>query len=124
MPTGDGTQIQSLRPTLQVYNQALAISGNVPIDAFINALGMPMQVHHYEEHARNYGSNADAIAYIEIAGELISKPIHVIGIHPNIVTASLMAILSAVNRAWKSINQQTQAQLIQNLAHRETVITR
>jgi 2-isopropylmalate synthase len=126
LQTCDRTQIQSMWVTLQLDEQAIAIcgQGNGPIDAFVNALGLNMQIHHYEEHSRNYGSNADAVAYIEITGDLIPEPLHGIGIHPNIVTASLMAILSAVNRAWKSMNTDIQAQLIKNLTQKETVITR
>jgi 2-isopropylmalate synthase len=126
LQTDDGSQIQSLWATLQLNEQAIAVcgQGNGPIDACVNALGLSMQIHHYEEHSRNDGSNADAVAYIEIAGELVQQPLHGIGIHTNIVTASLIAILGAVNRAWKSMDKEAQAQLIKSLLQREAVFAK
>ncbi|AFY34476.1 2-isopropylmalate synthase [Calothrix sp. PCC 7507] len=125
LQTDDHSQIQRLWVTLQLNEQAIAIcgQGNGPIDAFVNALGLNLQIHHYEEHSRNCGSNADAVAYVEIAGNLVQQPLHGIGIHSNIVTASLIAILNAVNRTWKLIDAEAQAKLVQSLAQREAVFT-
>jgi 2-isopropylmalate synthase len=73
-------------------------SGNGPIDAFVDALNLGIRVHSYEEKAIGHGSDADAIALIEIAADWLGGPIHGVGIHGSIVTASLLAVLSAVNR--------------------------
>ncbi|WPE20917.1 2-isopropylmalate synthase [Shinella zoogloeoides] len=74
--------------------------GTGPIDGFINALsiylGIPMSVADYSEHSLQHGSNAAAIAYVEVehpGGKLFG-----VGINTNIVTASLEAIVSAANR--------------------------
>ncbi|MDF1634719.1 2-isopropylmalate synthase [Mycoplana sp. MJR14] len=74
--------------------------GTGPIDGFIHALsiytGIEMSVVDYSEHSLQRGSNAAAIAYVEIAypgGKLFG-----VGINTNIVTASLEAIVSAANR--------------------------
>lgn len=74
--------------------------GTGPIDGFINALsiylGIPMSVADYSEHSLQQGSNAAAIAYVEVehpGGKLFG-----VGINTNIVTASLEAIVSAANR--------------------------
>jgi 2-isopropylmalate synthase len=73
-------------------------SGNGPIDAFAHALGENLSVIDYHEHAIGAGSNASAVSYIEVRlGQ--ERPIHGVGIDPNILTASLKAVLSGLNRA-------------------------
>ncbi|WP_162652714.1 2-isopropylmalate synthase [Lentilitoribacter sp. Alg239-R112] len=74
--------------------------GTGPIDGFINALskylGVEMTVANYSEHSLQHGSNASAICYMEV--ETAGKKIHGAGIHTNIVSSSLSAIVSAANR--------------------------
>lgn len=72
--------------------------GNGPIDAFVQALGLGIRVHHYEERSLSQGSAADAIAIVEITADWINSTLHGVGIHSSIVVASLLAVLSAVNR--------------------------
>jgi 2-isopropylmalate synthase len=74
--------------------------GTGPIDGFINALstylGIELSVADYSEHSLQHGSNASAIAYVEMEhpnGKLFGA-----GINKNIVAASLEAIVSAANR--------------------------
>jgi 2-isopropylmalate synthase len=75
--------------------------GNGPIDALVNALarglGVEMHVLDYHEHAMSRGEDATAAAYVEadVDGDVVWG----VGIHPSIVTASLRAVLNAVNRA-------------------------
>src|SRR3984885_15295299 len=73
-------------------------TGSGPIDAIVNALALPFDVLSYSEHSRAAGSGAQAVAYVEITthsrGTLFG-----VGVHNNIITASLLAVLSAVNRA-------------------------
>ncbi len=76
--------------------------GNGPISAFVTALqqqvGLQIQVLEYHEHAIGAGAAATAAAYVAIdAGT--GTPTWGIGIHANIVTASLRAVVSAVDRA-------------------------
>ncbi len=75
--------------------------GTGPIDAFVQALsrytGCELQVSDYTEHAVNAGSNAEAVAYVEMRGPG-GATLYGVGRHPNIVAASLQAVLSAVNR--------------------------
>ena len=74
--------------------------GTGPIDGFINALSIyldiPMSVVDYSEHSLQQGSNAAAIAYVEV--EYTGGKLFGVGINTNIVTASLEAIVSAANR--------------------------
>ncbi len=75
--------------------------GTGPIDGFVDALsnhvGVSFSVADYAEHSLQYGSNAAAICYMELDLGNSSKAFGV-GINTNIVSASLEAIVSAVNR--------------------------
>jgi len=75
-------------------------TGNGPISAFCDALGsigVEVRVLDYTEHALSAGSDAQAAAFVEceVGGEVLWG----VGIDTNTVTASLKAVLSAVNRA-------------------------
>ncbi|MFB9376234.1 2-isopropylmalate synthase [Kineococcus gynurae] len=75
--------------------------GNGPIAAFCAALqenvGIDVRVLDYSEHALSAGGDARAAAYVECAvGERV---LWGVGVDANITTASLKAIVSAVNRA-------------------------
>jgi 2-isopropylmalate synthase len=72
--------------------------GSGPIDAMVEAVALPFDVLSYEEHSRGQGSAAKAVSYIEITTRS-RRTLFGAGMHPNIITASLLAILSAVNRA-------------------------
>ena len=79
----------------------LSGSGNGPIDALKAALGSAGLAHfrltQYSEHALGQGSNATAIAYIQIvADDGVTR--YGAGTHPNIAKASARALLSALNR--------------------------
>jgi 2-isopropylmalate synthase len=75
--------------------------GNGPIDAFVDALqkglGVSFSFLDYHEHAIGRGANATAASYVEIQ-DAAGRVVHGVGIDPSIVTASLKAILSAVQR--------------------------
>jgi 2-isopropylmalate synthase len=72
-------------------------SGNGPIDAFVQALGLDIKVMDYHEHAIGAGADARAACYVEL--RLDNGPtLFGVGIDRNIVTASFKAVLSAVNR--------------------------
>jgi 2-isopropylmalate synthase len=74
--------------------------GTGPIAAFVDALariGHEVRVLDYVEHALSAGGDARAAAYLECAvGDRI---LWGVGVDSNIVTASLKAVVSAVNRA-------------------------
>ena len=75
--------------------------GNGPIDALVAALSREfdagVHVLDYHEHAMGRGEDATAAAYVEadVDGEVVWG----VGIHSSIVTASLRAVVNAVNRA-------------------------
>ena len=75
-------------------------AGNGPISAFCDALasvGVDVRVLDYNEHALTAGTDAQAAAYVE--GEIGGSVFWGVGIDTNTVTASMRAVLSAVNRA-------------------------
>ncbi|HEX3395301.1 MAG TPA: 2-isopropylmalate synthase [Steroidobacteraceae bacterium] len=90
------------RLALQVENAGHPESwigqGSGPIDAMVNAIALPFDVLSYEEHSRGQGSGAQAVSYMEITTRS-RRTLFGAGMHPNIITASLLAVLSAVNRA-------------------------
>ena len=94
----------SITAQLVIDGQATTVvgEGNGPIDAFVRALragiGATLDVVDYAEHAMGQGSEATAVAYVET-----SSPGHGVlwgvGTDPNIITASLRAVLNAHERA-------------------------
>ncbi|HET9207976.1 MAG TPA: 2-isopropylmalate synthase [Burkholderiaceae bacterium] len=74
--------------------------GNGPIDAFVGALerqGQPVRVLDYHEHAIASGADARAVAYVEL--RIGEHTLFGVGVHRNIVTASLNAVVSGLRRA-------------------------
>ncbi|MGB0552647.1 MAG: 2-isopropylmalate synthase [Alphaproteobacteria bacterium] len=80
---------------------AIEGEGNGPIDAYVDGLkkdsGKDIKVFSYSEHSVGGGSDASAIAFVET--EVDGKHLYGIGQDPNIVSASLIAVTCAVNRA-------------------------
>jgi 2-isopropylmalate synthase len=77
-------------------------SGNGPIAAFVDALagiGFDVRVLDYHEHAMSAGDDARAAAYVECALE--DTVLWGVGVNGSIVSASLKAVVSAVNRAMR-----------------------
>ena len=96
--------------------QKLQGRGNGPIDAFVAGLaqltGEPIAIVDYAEHAIGAGADAAAVTYIELKiGEPLSgqKTVFGVGRDANIVTASLRAILSGVNRV---LSQRAQVKAV------------
>lgn len=75
-------------------------AGNGPLAAFVDALGaigFDVSVLDYSEHALSAGEEAQAAAYVEAS--VGGNTVWGVGIAPSITTASLRAVVSAVNRA-------------------------
>jgi len=72
-------------------------SGDGAISAFVAALGIPVRIMDYHEHAIGTGTDTRAASYVELrVGD--SATGFGVGIDRDIVTASFQAVLSAVNR--------------------------
>ena len=75
-------------------------TGNGPISAFLNVLekqGVGVRLLDYVEHTLSEGGDAQAAAYVEL--EVNGQTLWGVGIDGDISTASLKAVISAVNRA-------------------------
>lgn len=73
--------------------------GSGPIESFADAVkktGVKVQVLDYAEHALSAGDDAVAASYVECAVD--DEILWGVGIDPSITTASLKAIISAINR--------------------------
>ena len=97
---GDGTRITA-QLVVDGAPRTVNGAGNGPIAAFVDALrsglGVEMDVVDYAEHALGQGADATAVAYVETIARDGSLWWGV-GTHPNIITASLRAVLSALAR--------------------------
>jgi 2-isopropylmalate synthase len=74
-------------------------TGNGPIAAFVHALSaleLDVRVLDYAEHATTSGEDSQAASYLELA--VNGAVLWGCGIHPSIVTSSLRAIVSGINR--------------------------
>ena len=98
--TIDGKVEVTARVVLDGVERELTGIGNGPIDAFVTALSdvdVDVRVLDYAEHALSAGGDAKAAAYVEC--EVNGEVRWGVGVDENIVTASLRAVASAVNRS-------------------------
>ena len=98
----DGT-IEQLAAHLTVEGRETVLTGagNGPVDAFVHALrtdgGFDIHVQNYHEHGVGAGEDATAVAYVQLRIGA-DQTVYGVGLDPNIVTATLRAVVSAVNR--------------------------
>jgi 2-isopropylmalate synthase len=99
--TSDGGASVSARIADGDAVRSISGTGNGPIDAFVSGLrdglGVEISVRDYSEHATTAGANSAAVAYVQL--EIGGKLVYGIARDANIVTASLRAIVSGLNRA-------------------------
>jgi 2-isopropylmalate synthase len=104
--SADGT-VEHLTAHLSVDGAELVLpgAGNGPVDAFVtalrNGLGLPIHVINYHEHAIGAGEDAMAVAYVQLRVGT-DRTVYGVGRDANIVTATLRALVSAINRGVKS----------------------
>ena len=104
LPEANGMQPIVLTLRYRGEEKRIEAEGNGPIDAALHALrifGVDLQVRNYEERsmgASGEAGDARACAFVELAQAGTEGERHGVGIHPNIVTASLLAIISGANR--------------------------
>lgn len=99
----EGTDIVTIEGVVAERGRPKRISGvgSGPLDAFVDALrrrfGVEVRISDYREHALGAGSDALAVAYVEVQTE-DGASIFGVGRHKNLMAASLWAVLSALNR--------------------------
>lgn len=95
--TNDGQSLE-LDVSIEGERQTRHGRGNGPIDAAVDALGLPLRVDNYEERATGQGADAQALAIVESALEGLPGTAFGVGLHHNIVTASVQAVLGVAHR--------------------------
>ncbi|HEY8361072.1 MAG TPA: 2-isopropylmalate synthase, partial [Ramlibacter sp.] len=107
---GSGGGTVTLSADVEVAGRKLQVrgEGNGPIDAFVQGLsratGQAIRVLDYHEHAVASGADAKAVAYLELrVGE---RTLFGVGSDANIVSASLKAIVSGLQRAGYASNEK------------------
>jgi 2-isopropylmalate synthase len=99
--TGDKGASVTAQLLVEGEHRTVVGQGNGPIAAFVAALqadlGVDVDVVDYSEHAVSAGSDATAVAYVETQ-RADGTVMWGVGLHESILTASLRAVVSAVNR--------------------------
>jgi 2-isopropylmalate synthase len=96
----DGSVDLEIRIRVDEEVQAATGTGNGPIAAFLgilSELGHEIKLYDYVEHTLSAGGDAQAAAYVEL--QVDGKRLWGVGIDGDISTASLKAVVSAVNRS-------------------------
>lgn len=88
----DGVQ----HPVVGVGNGALSSLANA-----LHSLGIDLDVADYKEHAIGEGRDVKAATYIECTASSSHEKVWGVGIHEDVVQASLIAMLSAASSVWK-----------------------
>lgn len=107
---GAAGDLVTLQAEVRVGGRALAVrgAGNGPIDAFVEGLGaatgQTIRVLDYHEHAIASGADAKAVAYLEL--RVGDRTLFGVGMDANIVSASLKAIVSGLQRAGLATEQE------------------
>ena len=107
---GSGSNLLIVAPDVDAvvrvngHEKQIGGEGNGPLSAFVDALaaaGFPVRVLDYSEHALSSGGDALAAAYVEVevgSGD-DATVLWGVGRHSSIVTASMKAVVSAINRS-------------------------
>ncbi|MDR2451857.1 MAG: 2-isopropylmalate synthase [Candidatus Accumulibacter sp.] len=106
---------QGIRLTVEKDGEphTLTGAGNGPIDAAVHALsilGIAVQVRSYEEKSMGKGEDAKACAFMEVMLSDSERECYGVGMDTNIVTASIRALLSGVDRLLESRQESSEAQ--------------
>ena len=96
----DHPEGQGIRLNIGVEKKVASLTGegNGPIDAAVHALGLPLTLHSYEERGMGRGADAKAAAFVEVSMEGVQGMTFGVGLHESIVTATILAVISGVNR--------------------------
>ena len=94
---------QGIRLSVQKNGETHVLTGqgNGPIDAAVHALGsigIPVQVRSYEEKSMGKGEDAKACAFMEVMLAGGDRECYGVAMDANIVTASIRALISGVDR--------------------------
>ncbi len=99
--SGEDRTLLTARVSLGDDQKVVQGEGGGSLEAFVqglrDAFGLDLRVLDYHEHSKGTGSDAQAVAYVEmVVGE---TQLWGCGVHTDITTASMRAIVSGMNRA-------------------------
>ena len=94
----NGNQVIELDLEIDGQSRRVRGEGNGPISAILDALQLPIDVVNYEERSISSGAHAKALALIELQVKGTGKSAFGAGVHDNIVTSSIEAIIASTNR--------------------------
>ena len=98
---GEDRTLLTARMTNEGEQLVVQGEGSGSLDAFVSglreSLGQELRVLDYHEHAKGTGVDAVAVAYVEMVVD--GRELWGCGMHTDITTASMRAIVSAINRA-------------------------
>ncbi len=116
---------QGIRLTIGLGSRRVQLEGegNGPIDAAIDALRMPVRILSYEERSLGQGADSQAFAIVELAVDGIAGSTFGAGLDPNIVTASIRAILAGINRNLARAGEDVACRAIEGLLAPGDVVT-
>ncbi|HEX3638020.1 MAG TPA: 2-isopropylmalate synthase [Paraburkholderia sp.] len=109
----DGREHIKLTVEIHGSRRVLNGEGNGPLDALMHAIGAPVRIQHYEERALTQGADARAVAVAEMAGAEVAGGAFGVGIDANLVTASIRAVISGVNRAYARAGVEAQGRFFE-----------
>lgn len=109
----DGEHERRAEVTIEDHGEVKTLVGygNGPIDAVKNAFNstedfLYTDLIDYSEHALTAGSNSKAAAYVQLRLQGEEKCEYGVGVHLNITTATIKAMISAMNRIYKNIKKE------------------
>ena len=109
-PTNDFDRKVILKIIDHGEEKTLVGHGNGPIDAVRDALNSGSNVHFklldYSEHALTSGSSSKAASYVEMQGEGMESAEWGVGVHANITTATIKAMISGLNRIHRDLRNK------------------
>jgi 2-isopropylmalate synthase len=117
----DGREHILLNLEINGRPRVLSGAGNGPLDALMHAFDVPVRLQHYEERALTQGADARAIAIAEMAGADVAGSAFGVGVDANLITASIRAVISGVNRAYARVSADTQARFFDAALNDATV---
>ena len=99
---------QGMHLTVKLFGREVTLDGegNGPIDALLHALRVQAKLHSYEERAMGHGADATAVTFAEIVADQIPGTVFGVGMHANIVTASVLAVISGLNRMYAKLSAE------------------
>ena len=110
--SNDGSVNVKARLATAGATTAISGEGNGPISALVHALrrdlGVEVDVLDYAEHALGAGEEATAVAYVEVRSRREVR--WGVGMDPNITTASMKAVLSALERLGVALDRSPELQ--------------